>query len=428
MDTQQRRPLTDRELRAWLAAGQTDRGIGEGLTFVASASSASKGKASWILRFRVNGRPREKVLGRYPELSLKAARDQARKDRLEIERGVDVAATKQAVKARITETQTVRELGERWLARYIEPRYKYPEVVARVFRLHIYPVIGMLTPKDVQPMHVDQVLRRAVKGGAPTVANDALRYMVRMFKFARRNHWIERNPAEDFEQADAGGTETPRDRFLPLTEIERLAHSMRGTPNFGRENELAVWLLLALCVRKMELLSARWEDFDLEGKVWKLDKAYTKTNVEIEIPLADPVVGWLKEARILASGRPYVFPARRLVRRRLGQARVNRFPHVGPDTLNVALKRLTGLNIAHFTVHDMRRTARTNLARLGVDRFVAERALNHKLKDVEGIYDQHDYFDQRMDALTVWAATLAALSRGETAADLLARGKKRPAG
>lgn len=163
----------------------------------------------------------------------------------------------------------------------------------------------MLTPKEVQPMHVDQVLRRTVSRGAPTVANDALRYMVRMFKFAVRNHWIERNPAADFEQADAGGTETPRDRFLTLSEIEQLARSISDTPNFGRETELAVWLLLALCVRKMELLSARWENFDLEGKAWKLDKAYTKTDVEIEIPLADPVVGWLKEARILASGQPY---------------------------------------------------------------------------------------------------------------------------
>lgn len=167
METQQRRPLTDRELRAWLATGQTDRGIGEGLTFVASASAASKGKASWILRFRVNGRPREKVLGRYPELSLKGARDQARKDREEIERGVDVAATKQAVKARLTETRTVRELGQLWLARYVEPNYKNPGPIAAVFRNHIYPVIGALTPKDVQPMHVDQVLRRTVANGAP---------------------------------------------------------------------------------------------------------------------------------------------------------------------------------------------------------------------------------------------------------------------
>ncbi|WP_294635489.1 site-specific integrase [uncultured Aquabacterium sp.] len=416
MDTPQRRALTDRELRAWLAAGKTDRGIGEGLTFVASASAASKGRASWILRYRVNGRSREKVLGRYPELSLKGARDRARKDREEIERGVDVAAAKQAEKARLTEVQTVRDLGQLWWARYIEPTYKHPDVVARVLRNHVYPVIGALTPKDVMPMHVDQVLRRIVANGAPTVANDALRYMVRMFKMAVRNHWVDRNPAADFEPADAGGKEASRDRFLTLAEIEELASAMKTTPNFGRENELAVWLLLALCVRKMELLSARWESFDLEAGIWTLDKAFTKTKMSILIPLADPVIEWLKEARVLASGRPYVFPARRLVRQRMGKACVNRFPHVSPDTLNVAMGRL-GLGIAHFTVHDMRRTARTNLGRLGVDRFVAERALNHKLKGIEGTYDRHDYLSERADALRVWAAALAALSRGEKVAN-----------
>ena len=95
----QQRPITDRELRAWLAAGALDRGVGEGLTLVASASAAAAGKASWILRYRINGRPMEKVLGRYPELSLKDAREQVRQGRVQIERGVDVAARKQAEKA-----------------------------------------------------------------------------------------------------------------------------------------------------------------------------------------------------------------------------------------------------------------------------------------------------------------------------------------
>lgn len=58
---------------------------------------------------------------------------------------------------------------------------------------------------------------------------------------------------------------------------------------------------------------------------------------------------------------------------------------------------------------------------------MAERALNHKLKAVEGIYDRHDYFDQRMDALSIWAATLAALSHGERAAELLKDRKRRSA-
>lgn len=403
----QQRPITDRELKAWLAAGPVDRAVGEGLTFVASAAAARASKASWILRYRLNGRSKEKVLGRYPALSLKDAREQMRQDRVQIERGVDVAAAKQAEKALLLEVPTVQRLGEVWFAKYIQPRYKHPEVVARVLRKHINPVLGPIAPPDVQPVQVDRVLTRIVASGAPTVANDALRYMSRMFRMAVRNHWIERNPAADFDLADAGGDEVSRDRWLTVEELHRLAIAMRTTPNFGRENELAVWLLLALCVRKMELLSARWDAFDLDAGIWTLAKENTKTRASIRIPLAKPVIAWLQEARVFSSGKPYVFPARRLVGSRMGVKRKNRYKHVGPDTLNVALRRLKLLDIEHFTVHDMRRTARTHLAGLGVDRFVAERSLNHKLGNVEGIYDRHDYFAERATALEAWAALLA---------------------
>ncbi|MCU7370105.1 Arm DNA-binding domain-containing protein [Paucibacter sp. O1-1] len=122
MDKQQR-PLTDRELKALLANGAIDRSVGEGLTFVASATAARNGKATWVLRFRLNNRAREKVLGRYPELSLKDAREQARQDRAQIEQGVDVATMKQAVKARLIEAATVQSPGEHWHARHIKPMY-----------------------------------------------------------------------------------------------------------------------------------------------------------------------------------------------------------------------------------------------------------------------------------------------------------------
>ena len=94
--SRQQRPITDREIMAWPAAGAVDRGVGAGLTFVASTIAAQAGKASWILRYRLNGRSKEKVLGRYPELSLKDAREQVRQDRAQIERGIDVTAAKQA--------------------------------------------------------------------------------------------------------------------------------------------------------------------------------------------------------------------------------------------------------------------------------------------------------------------------------------------
>jgi integrase len=160
----------------------------------------------------------------------------------------------------------------------------------------------------------------------------------------------------------------------------------------------------------MELLSARWSDFDLEAGVWHLHSTSTKTRAAIDIPLAAPVIEWLKELQVLACGEAHLFPARRRVHRRNGVAHKNRFEHISPDTLNVALKRLPLKEVEHFTVHDMRRTARTQMAALGINRFVAERALNHKIRDVEGIYDQHDYFSERKLALAQWAALLVEVS------------------
>lgn len=404
--------VTDKTLRAWLHAGPVDRGIGGGLTFAATASGAMRGQASWVLRYRLGGSEKEKVLGRYPDLSLKDARELARQNRACIQQGVDVAAEKRAQKLKAAEQCNVAEVAQAWYERHIEASYKHPEVVARVIRRHINPVIGKLPLAEVRSVHIDKVLTQIVAAGAPTVANDALRYLFRMFHFAVKRRWIEANPASGFEIADAGGTEPSRQRWLNRDELVGMAEAMRGTTAFGRQNELAVWLLLALCVRKMELLSARWAEFDLQRGVWSLHPSRTKTNASIDIPLASQVLAWLEEVKVFSCGSEFLFPARRLIHMKRGIPRKNRFGHISPDTLNVALKRLSLDDMEHFTVHDMRRTARTHMAALGVDRFVAERALNHKVRDVEGVYNQYDYFEERKDALGRWALMLEAVSLG----------------
>lgn len=405
---------TDKNLRAWLNAGPTDRGVGDGLTFVATVASARRGKASWVLRYRYGGREKEKTLGRYPDVSLKDARELARKDRALLQQGVDVGAAKRREKLKAIDMHNVEGLAKIWYERHIAGKYKHPEVVERVIRRHIKPAIGRLPVEEVRPVHIDGVLTKIVAGGAPTVANDALRYMFRMFHFAVKRKWIDSNPVYGFEISDAGGTEKSRVRWLNREELAALSKAMREAPNFGRLNELAVWLLLALCVRKMELLSSKWSEFDLDKGVWLLRPSRTKMKSAIDIPLAPPVVEWLKELKVFACGSDHLFPARRLIHMKAGVPRKNRFEHVSPDTLNVALKRLPLDDIEHFTVHDMRRTARTHMAALGVDRFVAERALNHKVRDVEGVYNQYDYFEERKLALSRWAMLLAATSQGET--------------
>lgn len=206
----------------------------------------------------MNGRAKEKVLGRYPELSLKDARELARQDRARIERGVDVAAAKQVEKALVLEVPTVDRLGQVWFARYIQPRYKHPEVVARVLRKHISPVIGTIAPPDVQPAHVDRVLTHIVAGGAPTVANDALRYMSGMFRMAVRHHWIERIPAADFDLIDAGGDEVSRDRWLTIEELQHSPKPCGRRPTSGARTS---WR----CGSCLPSASARWSCCPRDG-------------------------------------------------------------------------------------------------------------------------------------------------------------------
>ena len=267
---------TDKNLRAWLNAGPVDRGVGDGLTFFAKDASARQGKASWVLRYRYGGREKEKVIGRYPDISLKDARELARKDRAQLQQGVGVGAVKRQEKLKAIDMHNVEGLAKIWFERHIEGKYKHPEVVERVIRRHIKPAIGKLPVEEVRPVHIDGVLTKIVAGGAPTVANDALRHLFRMFHFAVKRKWIDSNPAYGFEISDAGGTEKSRNRWLNREELAALAAAMRETPNFGRLNELATWRLLALCVRKMELLSAKWSEFDLERGIWLLRPSRTR--------------------------------------------------------------------------------------------------------------------------------------------------------
>ena len=102
-------------------------------------------------------------------------------------------------------------------------------------------------------------------------------------------------------------------------------------------------------------------------------------------------------------------------------------PHIDLNTLNAALAkhiRPKLKDVENFTIHDFRRTARTHLAALGVEPFVAERCLNHKIKGVEGIYNRHDYFDERKDALCKWAKVLSALEAGKTDYNVVPMKKK----
>jgi integrase len=370
----------------------------------------------WRLRYRYANKPRVMVLGSYRDLPLPKARDKAKDLRASVRLGTDVAHERQErIQATVTKIEagvrTVSWLADEWMRRNETklakvtvdgketkvkvPRWKHPEIIRARIEKDIRPHLGKLPVDAVKVSHIDDMLKAINDRNAPTTANDVLRLTRKIFDLAVSREWAARNPCATLTDSDAGGEEAGRDRALNRAELVAFFAAMRKTSGLSIQNEHTFKLLLLLGVRKSELCMAKIDEFDLDKAVWELPAGRTKTNVAIDIPLSKSAVRALRELVRLAkdSGGEYLLPARKAQSRML--------PHIHENTLNVALSKVRKQmkDVAPFTIHDLRRTARTQLTALKVDRFIAERCLNHKIAGVEGRYDRHEYFEERREAL-----------------------------
>ncbi|HHQ6626002.1 TPA: tyrosine-type recombinase/integrase [Serratia fonticola] len=406
--------LTDMQIRAWIKAGERFEGRSDGNGLYLSYRENYQTPV-WRFRYKFAGKSRVMMIGSYAELSLAKARETTKELSARVALGYDVAGEKQKRKYEALEKMEqekhalkVSALAAEYFERQILPRWKHPDILRRRIDKDINPSIGHMKVEDVKPRHIDDMLKSIVDRGAPTIATDVLRWTRRIFDYGIKRHALEINPCSAFEVSDAGGKEVARDRWLTREELIRLFQAMRTAKGFSRQNELTFKLLLALCVRKMELCAARWEEFDLDAAIWHLPEERSKNGDAIDIPLPPPAVEWLRELHTFSCNSAWVLPARKMQNRMI--------PHIQESTLPVALAKVRAEmpDVPNYTIHDFRRTARTHLAALGVDPVVAERCLNHRIRGVEGIYNRHQYFDERKTALTQWAALLVALENGES--------------
>ncbi len=400
--------LKDIEVQAWIRAGKPIAGKsdGDGLTFTLSA----KGTASWVFRYRLGGKQRELTIGNYPTITLKKARELANEARTKVAQGIDVAREKQEQRIALAAAGTVKQLCDEYYERTVLGRVKRPDIIKGMLDNDLIPKLGRLRIAEVKPIDVDAMIRGIVDRGALIMANRVLTTTKAVFDYAIRRHWIEQNPAAAFRRVDAGGEERARNRALSEDELILLMKALREAGPVFNTYYLAVKLLLVTAVRLGELIEAPWSEFDLEDEhpVWRLPASRVKTgkdmaNRDFTIPLPVVAVEWLQEIKRTSVASEYVFPARR----RMGK------PTMSPATLNWAMGEVKH-GLEHFTLHDLRRTARTHLARLGVAPHVAERCLNHKLPGINDTYDTHDYLGERRLALNAWADLLVRLDKGET--------------
>ena len=367
-------------------------------------------RSYWCVRYTLTGKKKRSQIqiARYGKgegrMSLSDARVEAARLRAMIREGDDPILAKK--RTQLVNLKTVDDIAQDYLTQYCK-RIENPQIPRRIYRKEISPAIGQLAISKVVAGDIIAILRAINDSQRPSITNDTLQLSKNIFNHAIKLGLTNFNPASVLDIDDAGGKEHSRERALSEDELAIVFNVLREqSKQFTRANFLAIALLLATLVRKTELTHAEWKEFDMDAGLWHIPAERTKTRTGITIPLPPIAISWLLELKVFGCGSEYLFPSRK---------QGGKKPYISDDTLNHALAKLFGMKvdsyknnyenhlgkagISHFVIHDLRRTARSLLSKLGTPPHIAERCLNHALKGVVGIYDRHDYLEERRVAL-----------------------------
>lgn len=345
----------------------------------------------WHYRYRLNGKQERVTLGRYPALSLKLARQLRDERATMVALGQSPARLKQVAKTAPIEATTVSEFGERFFREVVAKDRKDISIPRRYFDKSIVPVVGKLPMSEVTTEDVRTIIWRKKDEGFDAAAGEIRGVLKRLFDFGITAGLLTTNPVLALPMRHVHKARS-RERSLSPDEVRRFLTAALQS-NIRRQFKLGLHLILLTMVRKSELGLARWEEVDLERAEWNIPSERSKTGKPHIVYLSRQSIALFKELRALAAGSALVMPGRGSLTKPFAHNAIN-------NALNVALR---GQNIPAFTVHDLRRTASTLLHENGWPSDVVEKALNHSIGGVRGVYNRAEYAPQRQEMLQFWA-------------------------
>lgn len=378
------------------------------------------GSKSWAVRYRHGGKPRKHTLGSYPALELADARQAARKALLSVQKGTDPAQEKR----RKAETDdTFGGAARKWIERAQKPHNRSWKETARLLGLvpdktkpeaaadpkSFIAKKGGLVAKwgdrklsDIRKADIIAVLDDIVDRGAPIAANRTLAALRTLFGWSVGRDLMETSPCVGVKPPAA---ETSRDRVLTDDELVRVwkAAAESGWP-FGS----IVQLLALTGQRRDEVAEMEWAEVDRERKLWTLPRGRVKNDNGHEVPLSDAAIEIL-EAAPRVKGCQFVFSTN-------GKTPVSGFAKA-KDRLDEK-SAVTG-----WRLHDLRRTVASGMARLGINLPVIEKIMNHSsgsFAGIVGVYQRHEYADEKRAALDAWARFVMSLVEDKPADNVVA--------
>ena len=315
----------------------------------------SSGGRSYYLRYDQDGRQKQHKIGRFEDVTFAAARKAAQRLRSEVVLGEDPAARKAQAKA----VPTYGELAAQHLAD-AELHQKSYATTEMIMRRHLLPRWGKVRLTDIAPQAVGQWLAaKRAQGYAPATVEKMRVVFGRSFQLGAR--WeipgAEKNPTRGVHRPPLNNA---RQRYLSAEEAARLIETTKASRN-GQLTSI-VSLLLLTGMRVSELLSARWDNVDLERR--SLFVPTSKTGRSRFIPLAGAaadVIGALPRP----AGAIFLFPNPADPRKHLTTIK-----HAWQTAREAA-----GLPDVH--IHDLRHSAASFMVNSGVDLFAVGKVLGH---------------------------------------------------
>lgn len=391
-----RMKLSDRQIRN-LKAKPVRYEVWEGNGFGIRVSPS--GKKSWIYVYRFNNKPRRITFGCYPRMSVAEAHAAHGNALAALEKGSDPGASLVVKNIANRLAPTVMEFAREYMEKWAKQRKRSWEDDERMLNKDVIPIIGTQKMKDVTKRDIILLLDKIMKRNAPIAANRTFEVIRRMFNFAVERDIITITPCYGVK---APAKKNRRDRSLTTEEIVSF-WTFLDIANMSELTRLALKLLLSTAQRRSEMASAKWSEFDLTNGWWIIAGNKTKNGKEHRVPISSLTLQLLLQVKTMSGESEWLFPSP------LGNT------HFLPGTISNAIRRNRSklYDTAHFTAHDLRRTAASHMTAIGVPRLVVSKLLNHVENSVTAIYDRHGYDNEKKDAMEKWGARLQSIVPGQ---------------
>jgi integrase len=389
-----------------------------------------KGHKTFILRIRYPGSssPSRREIGNCADISLTAARDKARKWRSLVSQGIDPAVEEERERQERLRQQafTFAAVVDDFILQKLSGERR-GQAVVREIRRDLLPTwagkpIASITDTDVLTMVRSKLTRKQVGAhGGQNAARNLLALLKRFFRWviAQRAYGLTTSPCEGLRVLETvGEMKGARDRTLTDDEIFAFWRAASRMP-YPHGHVYRVLMLTGL--RLNEAADASWPEFKHNG-IWvipaermKGKNAGKKQARAHAVPITDALATVLNDIPRF-NGGTYVFSTTN------GESAVWMGSKIkkGLDrrmllTLR-ALARMRGedqnsVELLPFVNHDIRRTVRSRLSRLKVTEEAREAVLAHARPGIKGVYDLHDYLDEKREALELWAARLREMTQ-----------------